>query len=34
LVSPLTPVEWTEPADRPAAILPRDIEDDRPGLTH
>ncbi len=34
LVSPLTPIEWTEPPDRPAGILPRDVEDDRPGLTH
>jgi ATP-dependent Lon protease len=33
LVSPLTPIEWTEP-ERPAAVLPREIEDDRPGLTH
>jgi ATP-dependent Lon protease len=33
LVSPLVPIEWSEPAERPAA-LPRDVEDDRPGLTH
>ncbi len=34
LVTPPSPIEWTEPADRPAAVLPRDVEDDRPGLTH
>jgi len=34
LVSAPTPIEWTEPHDRPAAVLSRDVEDDRPGLTH
>ncbi|HKT20949.1 MAG TPA: endopeptidase La [Stellaceae bacterium] len=34
LVSPPTPIEWTEPQERAAAPLPRDVEDDRPGLTH
>ncbi len=33
LASGLTPIEWTEP-ERPAAVLSREIEDDRPGLTH
>jgi len=34
LVSAPTPIEWTEPSDRPAVALPREVEDDRPGLTH
>jgi ATP-dependent Lon protease len=34
LVSAPTPIEWTEPSDRPAPALPREVEDDRPGLTH
>jgi len=34
LVTAPTPIEWTEPADRPPAVLSRDVEDDRPGLTH
>ncbi len=33
LVSPLVPIAWSEPAERPPA-LSRDVEDDRPGLTH
>jgi ATP-dependent Lon protease len=33
LVSAPSPIEWTEPAER-AAPLPRDVEDDRRGLTH
>ncbi len=34
LVTPLVAIEWSEPADRPAAVLAREVEDDRPGLTH
>ncbi len=34
LVSVPAPIEWTEPSDRPAAVLSREVEDDRPGLTH
>jgi ATP-dependent Lon protease len=34
LVTPPSPIEWTDPNDRPAQVLPRDVEDDRPGLTH
>jgi ATP-dependent Lon protease len=34
LVSAPSPIEWTEPSDRPAAVVPREVEDDRPGLTH
>ena len=33
LVKPLTPIEWTEPAD-PAPIVAVKSEDNRPGLTH
>jgi ATP-dependent Lon protease len=33
LVSAPSPIEWTEPAER-TAPLPRDVEDDRRGLTH
>jgi ATP-dependent Lon protease len=33
LVSAPSPIEWTEPAER-AAPPPRDVEDDRRGLTH
>jgi ATP-dependent Lon protease len=33
LVSAPAPIEWTEPPER-TAPLPRDVEDDRPGLTH
>jgi ATP-dependent Lon protease len=34
LVSAPTPIEWTEPQERPAAVLSHDVEDGRPGLTH
>jgi ATP-dependent Lon protease len=34
LVSAPSPIEWNEPSDRPAAVIARDVEDDRPGLTH
>ncbi len=34
LVSALVPIEWSESEDRPAAALAREVEDDRPGLTH
>jgi ATP-dependent Lon protease len=34
LVGPLSPIEWNEPSDRPAPVIAREVEDDRPGLTH
>jgi ATP-dependent Lon protease len=33
LVKPLTPIEWTDPADQPAIVPPKS-EEGRPGLTH
>jgi hypothetical protein len=33
LVTPPTPIEWTEPPE-PAAIVPPKGDDGRPGLTH
>jgi ATP-dependent Lon protease len=34
LVTPPSPIEWNEPTDRPAPVIAREVEDDRPGLTH